>query len=103
MAEYEVKLLPAAFSDLDEIFDYILTENPEAAVRTLENIMQSLGRLKNHPYSCPPLIGHSLNRFNFRMLVVSPYIAFYRVIDNEVLIYRVLHGARNYPPLLKES
>jgi toxin ParE1/3/4 len=39
MAELEVVLIPAAFSDLDEIFDYILAENPQAAGGVLENIM----------------------------------------------------------------
>jgi toxin ParE1/3/4 len=36
MESYEIELLPAAYSDLDEIFDYILLENPQAAGRTLD-------------------------------------------------------------------
>ena len=64
MARYEVELLPAAFSDLDEIFDYILMENPQAAEEML---------------------------------------AFYRFLDNKVLVYRILHGARSYSHLLKDT
>jgi hypothetical protein len=37
------------------------------------------------------------------MVIINPYIAFYRVIENKVLAYRVLHCARNYAHLLKES
>ncbi len=103
MAKYEVVLLPVAFSDLDEIFDYILAENPQAANGILQNIMQSLSRLQNHPHSGSPLHERSLNKFHFRMVIVSPYIAFYRVIGNKVFVYRVLHGARNCPHLLKET
>ncbi|HCF50592.1 MAG TPA: type II toxin-antitoxin system RelE/ParE family toxin, partial [Syntrophomonas sp.] len=29
------------------------------------------------------------------------YIVFYKVIGGEVVVYRVLHGMRDYPDLLK--
>lgn len=99
MERYDVELLPAAYSDLDEIFDYIMVDNPQAAARMLDNIMQSLRRLENYPHSGAPLFGLSLKKFNFRMVIVDPYIAFYRFIDNKVFVYRILHGARNYPHL----
>jgi len=35
-------------------------------------------------------------------LGIKPYIAFYRVISNNVFIYRVLHGASNYPLLYEQ-
>lgn len=103
MEKYNVDLLPAADSDLDEIFDYIMAENPHAADRILESIMQSLQRLESYPQSGPPLLERSLKKYNFRMVIIDPYIAFYRFIDNRVLIYRILHGARNYPHLLKDT
>lgn len=102
MAKNEVVLLPAAYSDLDEIFDYILTDNPLAANRILQDILKSLSRLEYHPYSGSPLVERPLNKFHFRMVVISPYIAFNRVIDNKVFVYRILHGARHYSHLLKK-
>lgn len=102
MEKYCVELLPAAYSDLDEIFDYIMAENPQAANGILESIMQSLQRLESYPHSGAPLLDRSLNKFNFRMVSVDPYIAFYRFIDNKVFVFRILHGARNYSHLLKE-
>lgn len=101
MEKCEVELLPAAYSDLDEIFDYIVVDNPQAAEIILDNIMQALRRLEDFPHSGAPLIDRSLEKFNFRMVIVEPYIAFYRFVDNKVYVYRVLHGARNYPHLLK--
>lgn len=103
MAKYDIVLLPVAYSDLDEIFDYVLAENPKAARRVLRDIMQKLSRLQDNPYSGAPLNERSLNKFHFRMVIASPYIAFYRVIGNQVIVYRVLHGARNYPHLLQET
>jgi len=35
----------------------------------------------------------------YRMLGIKPYIAFYRVIERNIFICRVLHGATNYPLL----
>ena len=43
-----------------------------------------------------------MGKFNFRMVNVEPYIAFYRFIDGKVYIYRILHGARDYIRILKQ-
>jgi Plasmid stabilization system protein len=102
MEKYKVELLPAAVSDLDEIFDYIMMENQQAASNILESIMLALGRLERYPQSGSPLHDRSLNKFGFRMIIINPYIAFYRLIGNKVYIYRILHGARNYSHLLEE-
>jgi len=69
----------------------------------LDNIIDPLRRLKKFSYSGTPLAGCSLEKFNFRMVIINPYIAFYRVIENKVLVYRALHCARDYAHLLKES
>ncbi len=103
MVRYNVELLPTAYSDLDEIFDYIMVDNPTAAAKMLDNIIKSLQRLEIYPHSGVPLLERSLKKMQFRMVVVDPYIAFYRFIDNKVLVYRILHGARNYSHLLKNS
>ena len=103
MEKYDVELLPAAYEDLDEIFDYIIVDNPQAAIEMLDSIMKSLRRLENFPHSGAPLPDRSMQKFNFRIVIINPYIAFYRFIDDKVIIYRILHCARNYPHLLKES
>ena len=103
MEKYDVELLPAAYADLDEIFDYIMVDNPQAATEMLDSIMKSLLRLENFPHSGAPLIDRSMQKFNFRIVIIDPYIAFYRFIEDKVIIYRILHCARNYQHLLKES
>ena len=103
MEKYDVELLPAAYADLDEIFDYIMVDSIRAATEMLGSIMESLRRLESFPHSGAPLIARSMQKFNFKMVVIDPYIAFYRFLDDKVIIYRILHCARNYPHLLKES
>ena len=36
------------------------------------------------------------------MLFIKPYIAFYRVIGRDLYIYRVIHGATDYPLLYEK-
>lgn len=103
MASYKVELLPAADKDLDQIFDYILLDNPEAAENVLEQIFKTLKHLKQFPYVGVKLVERSLLHYEFQMVVSEPYIAFYRVIEGSVLIYRILHGARVYIQILKNN
>ncbi len=103
MRKYDVELLPAAYSDLNEIFDYILVDNPQAAENMLDKIMAALQHLESFPNSGTPLLERSLRKLNIRMVIVDPYLAFYRFIDNKVFVYRVLYGSRAYSHLLKDT
>lgn len=103
MKSYKVELLPAADSDLDDIFNFILMDNPEAASEVLERIISSLKYLENFPFAGTKLTEKSLNHYEFRMIISEPYIAFYRVIEDTIFIYRILHGARDYIQILKNG
>ncbi|WP_165769164.1 type II toxin-antitoxin system RelE/ParE family toxin [Virgibacillus profundi] len=103
MKNYNVELLPAADDDLDDIFNYILLDNPEAANEILDRIMTSLKHLEIFPYAGSKIMEESLNHFEFRMVISEPYIAFYRVIENTIYIYRILHGARDYIQILRNK
>ncbi|WP_309299678.1 type II toxin-antitoxin system RelE/ParE family toxin [Paenibacillus tyrfis] len=39
---------------------------------------------------------YTLIQRGYRFIVVSPYLIFYRIINNEVIIHRILHGRRDY-------
>lgn len=58
MGNYKVKLLPAAYSNLDEIFDYIMVDNPGAALRVY--VYRILHRARNY--------GHLLKAKHFTSL-----------------------------------
>ncbi len=69
MERYNVELLASAYSDLDEIFDYIMADDPKAAGMILEKMIQSLSYLENFPSSGAPLLERSLKKFNFEWLL----------------------------------
>lgn len=103
MEKYNIEFLPVAYTDLDNIFDYIILDSIKEADLMLERIIKSLDRLKEFPLSGKRLIHKSLNYYNFRIIIVNPYIVFYRFIDNTVYIYRVLHGASDYVKILESG
>lgn len=69
-------MLPAADADLDDIFDYILLDSPNAAGEVLERITTFLRHFESFPFSGTKLIEASLNHYEFRMIISDPYIAF---------------------------
>lgn len=83
-----------ALADRDAIFDYIEADNPRAAAAVDELISQRIKRLTQFPES-----GRAGRVEGTRELVISktPYLAAYRVIDDTVLILRILHGSRQWP------
>lgn len=76
MKNYNVELLPAADDDLDDIFNYILLDNPEAANEILDRIMTSLKHLERFPYAGSKVMEESLNHFEFRMVISEPYFIY---------------------------
>ncbi len=83
-----------ALADLDELMNYIARDNPKAATKIAGKIWETTRILLNHPAMGKP--GRVLGT---REMVVTgtSYIVPYRVLDNEVQILRVLHGARKWP------
>ena len=101
MKKYKIIFLPEAYKDLDLIFDYILLDNVNQAESMLDRIMNCIEILSSFPLSGVGLDDKLLNNYNFRMIIVKPYISFYRFIDDTIYIYRVLHGAMDYIDALR--
>lgn len=91
-----------ANQDLREIGDYIAEElkNPVAAQNTVDKIQNAIDRLSEHPQSGAPLSSRYEDPHNYRYVVSGNYLAFYRVVDDTVLIDRILYGRRDYLYLL---
>ncbi len=83
-----------ARTDLDEIFDYILSENPQAAVDVLERIEQSTALLADHPG-----MGRPGRVKSTRELIIPgiPYILPYLTGTKAITIVRVIHSSMQWP------
>lgn len=79
---------------MDEIFEYIAQDNPDAALSVDEDIRKSVTALVDFPRQ-----GRPGRRENTRELVVPglPYVIIYAPLPDKIIILRVLHGARKWP------
>ncbi|SKA07030.1 type II toxin-antitoxin system RelE/ParE family toxin [Selenihalanaerobacter shriftii] len=96
--EFQVNYLPIAKKDLEEIIKYIQTDNPSAALDFLNQIDETISKLKEFPYMGKTPKDEHLKFLNYRMLVIENYLVFYTVKEEvtEVEIKRIIHGKRKY-------
>lgn len=98
--KYTVRLLSTAEQDFNEIIDYIVLENTSAAVSIADKIESNLQFLENNPQPGRIPDDQELLRLGYRYLIVLDYLIFYKIEDTTIIVYRILHGARNYKSLL---
>ena len=99
METYNVRFLHEAINDLEEIVLYIAQGSRQAALRMHDKIIEKANGLMLFPKRGRLVPDKKMSAAGYRTLGIKPYIAFYRVVDRNVFIYRVLHGAANYPIL----
>jgi toxin ParE1/3/4 len=83
-----------AAADLAQICGHIEKDNPEAALDIGRRIYRSIEMLRHHPYR-----GRAGRVEGTRELVLSsiPYIGVYEIVEDAILVLRILHGARRWP------
>ena len=94
--KYRISL--AAQSDLDDCWLYIARDNPDAADRFLDQLIDKLAMLAEHPAAgrnCRAL-RPGLYRFP-----VGSYVLFYQIRAKHIEVVRVLHGARDIKAILE--
>jgi plasmid stabilization system protein ParE len=101
MPAYNVDILPIARDDIAEIYHYIAMDNPNAALRVTDEIMDKIDTLGEFPERCPIVPDRALAQQGYRMLIIKNYLVFFKVFKSQVLVFRVLHGKRDYPQLLE--
>ena len=101
---YTIEYLPIAKSDMVDIAKYIgvKLENPEAAERLAEKMIEAAEKLTDMPYKCPVYIPVKPLRHEYRKLIVQNYIMFYWVDEDKkrITIARVDYSGRDYENLL---
>jgi len=102
MAPYDVQFLQEAMEDLEEIILYIAKDSRRAALQAHDKIITKVRELSVFPRRGRPVPDKKMADAGYRMLGILPYIAFYRIVGEHIFIYRVIHGATNYPLLYEK-
>ena len=95
-----VRLSPRAASDLEEIGDYIATDNPLRAGTFVDDIQKHCLLLAEKPKAFPLRQEFGAG---VRVAVHGNYLIFFRILPQEIRVDRILHGARNLPLVLRKA
>jgi addiction module RelE/StbE family toxin len=95
----KVILTGPARDDLGEIVKFISRDNPDAALRTGNALIERIENLGNFPYL--GRVVPELRSENCRELVSAPYRIIYRVSEEKKVIevLRIWHAARGEPEI----
>jgi toxin ParE1/3/4 len=87
-----VRYSPRSLEALDDIRRYISKDDPSAAWVVASFIRQTIRHLERWPYQ-----GRAMERDGVRRIVVInyPYVVYYHVNDDRVLILTVMHTAQD--------
>lgn len=99
---FKIEFSPEAINDLQQTKDYITNElcNEQAAISTLNKIMNHIRMLETFPKSGAMLSSIVNIDTNYRFLICGNYTAFYRVENETVYILRVIYGRRDFMRIL---
>jgi toxin ParE1/3/4 len=86
---------PDAVADRTGIFDYFAAENPAAALATDAAIARHAKRLRRFPHLGRP---GRVEGTRESPLPRTPFIVVYRLAGPDLVLLRILHGARLWPP-----
>ncbi|HYV36200.1 MAG TPA: type II toxin-antitoxin system RelE/ParE family toxin [Gemmataceae bacterium] len=90
-----------ADADIERICDYIAENNPDAAERLDEKIHRAIQLLADFPG-----MGHTrpdVADKRYLFWAVGNYVIAYRVEKKELVVVRVLHGARDFRKLFNRK
>lgn len=99
-------LTPKASQDLDDLFDYIAQNNPNAALRFFDATRQTIARLAQNPGLGSPYLTNNPRLANLRKRGVKgfeKYLIFYLSQDELLKVVRILHAARDLPTILEQE
>jgi toxin ParE1/3/4 len=99
---FTLRLLSLAEQDFLDIIEYLAAESPAATHTMMDQIEKRLQQLRDYPFLGKVPADTKLARMSYRVLVVKEYLIFYKVRGNTVLVYRIIHGARDVLPLLDD-
>jgi toxin ParE1/3/4 len=85
---------PLASDQVDDAVDYIAADDPAAALRWLERLLEHVASLRDYPDS--GRVVPELQREDVREILVDPYRVMYRRTPEAVEVLAVRHAARDF-------
>lgn len=92
----KVTWAPSALEDVNSIAEYIARDSADRAALFIVRLFEATDRLQEFPLSgrIIPEIGNP----SCREVIYGSYRIMYRLVNNDIWITGVVHGARNWSP-----
>ncbi len=98
MPKLKIEFLAPAIKDIEKITEYHLKMvGVKSAESITDNLLETIQILENQPFAGNSHSDLLLQKQDYRKLVCNDYICIYKVIDQTIFIYRIVHGATDYP------
>lgn len=91
---FRVSIAPAAFIEVEAIFDFIRADSPLEAGRWLDGLLSAVDALGTFPRRCRRVPEAAKRHREIRQLLYGSHRVIFRIVDREVRILHVRHTAR---------
>ena len=98
--QYVIRYLAIAQDDLISIYDWIARDSSKRAISFVERIDTRIGALAQSPYLGRIPRHPRLKEYGYRVLILDPYLVFYKIRIHIIEIHRVTHASRNLDHLI---
>jgi toxin ParE1/3/4 len=92
--KYKVNLTKNAQTDLARIYDYIAADSPANASNFVLQLEKKIYSLNTFPHRHPFINENEYFETDYRHLIYKNYRIIYRVMEGNVFILRIIHGAK---------
>ena len=102
MKKYKIEYSKDSKADLAGLKRYIKynLQEPQTAENLISKIKSEIRKLKDNPEKFGVIDDDYIKKIEIRKLIVNNYIVFYRIIDDNIQIVRIMYGKRNWINLL---
>jgi len=100
MRSHDIRYLPIAEDDLNEIVDYLSDHSINAANAFIDELERLEDSLSMFPESAALIRNRRLRSRGYRVAVIGDYLLFYTLRNECVYIMRIIHNRRNYLSML---
>ena len=93
-AKFRVRITRAAERDVEETWNFIADDSPEAAEKFVRRLEEQIETLETFPERCPLIPENEMLGTRYRHMLYGNYRTVFRIARKTVYVIRVIHGAR---------
>ena len=94
---YKLRISAQAQKDIESIYNYVLKDGVTIAKKQANLIYSTLEKLELFPEMGANLSAYTIEKNDYKFLSIKKtYIAFYKIVGDEVRVIRIFRGEQDY-------